>query len=582
MNIENRLLSLGMCLSLLAATAGAQSAEVDLSKGWKFQTGDDASWSTAQIDEADWKTIRVGASWESQGYENYNGYAWYRLHVDIPATIKQSAVFQKNKLLKLALGKIDDVDQTWVNGKRIGETGTMPEPYQAAWDSDREYLVPADVIRWDEENVIAVRVYDGRGDGGMISGDYMLKALDASEFLTIDFHLGRGDGIFVSQGGMPISATLKNKADAQVAGDLFWTIENDEGKELKRVSSALELSPKSATTVICSHRVNEPGFYRVKLSIRSPEGTQSTPKSMVLGYQPEKIQSSITAQPDLDAFWQETLQQLASVEPQYKMTPQPDGDTVTHQLYLVEMRSLNDVRVRGWYQKPKAAGKHPALLRVPGYTQAMQPTTIRDAIAVFSFNVRGHGNSQDDVKGQPVDYWIRGLDDKEGYFYQGAYADCVRAVDFLASRSEVDAKRIGVTGGSQGGGFSLMTAALDPRISLCAPDIPFLCDWKKYFKAGHWPEMEGWIEKNSDRTWESTLQTMGYFDALNFAHRIKCPVFLGVGLQDATCPAATIFSVYNRLKVPKQYFVYPNAGHWVGAEHEGRRRSWMLKQFGLN
>ena len=203
-------------------------------------------------------------------------------------------------------------------------------------------------------------------------------------------------------------------------------------------------------------------------------------------------------------------------------------------------------------------------------------------MAVFSFNIRGHGNSQQDVPGTPANFWVRGLDDEHGYFYQGAYADCVRAVDFLASRDEIDVSRIAVTGGSQGGGLSLAAAALDQRISLCAPDIPFLCNWVRYFKTSSWPEIDNWIEAKPHRSWKKTLRTMSYIDALNFADKIRCPVFLGLGLQDGVCPPATIFAVYNRLDVPKEYRVYPEAEHWVEASHYKESRQWILQHFGMS
>lgn len=158
--------------------------------------------------------------------------------------------------------------------------------------------------------------------------------------------------------------------------------------------------------------------------------------------------------------------------------------------------------------------------------------------------------------------------------------DCVRAVDFLVSRPEVDAKRIAVTGASQGGGLSLITAALDKRISLCVPDIPFLCNWDKYFKASHWPEMDQWIAAKPERSWATTLRTMSYFDALNFASEIQCPVFVGLGLQDTVCPASTIFAVYNRVQGPKEYRVYPHAGHDLAATgHEAEKHAWLRRHF---
>ena len=245
------------------------------------------------------------------------------------------------------------------------------------------------------------------------------------------------------------------------------------------------------------------------------------------------------------------------------------------------MRSYGDIRVRGWYEVPKSKGPHPVILRLPGYGSSMKPIARFKDMIVFSFNPRGHGNSQDDVKGKPSDFWVRGLDNKEGYYYQGAYLDCVRAVDFLCSRKEVDQKRIAVKGGSQGGGLSLSTAALDPRISLCAPHIPFLTNWDLYFKTSHWPEMDKWIEAKESRTWESTLKTMSYFDTMNMATGIKCPVFMGVGLQDAICPPVTNFAVYNRLKGKKDYRVYPHNRHSVDKSFHPMVFNWMRKHFGL-
>ena len=127
--------------------------------------------------------------------------------------------------------------------------------------------------------------------------------------------------------------------------------------------------------------------------------------------------------------------------------------------------------------------------------------------------------------------------------------------------------------------MSLATAALDPRIRLCAPDIPFLCDWKKYFKTGNWTEVDAWIKADRDRSLERALRTMSYFDTLNLADRIRCPVFLGVGLQDDVCPPETIFSVYNRIASSKEFRVYPEAQHWVGASHDQERYRWIRERF---
>ena len=84
------------------------------------------------------------------------------------------------------------------------------------------------------------------------------------------------------------------------------------------------------------------------------------------------------------------------------------------------------------------------LLRVPGYTQGMRPAQSIPDMAVLSLNIRGHGNSTDDEPAYewwgPGDYLLRGLDDPQKFFYRGAIMDCLRGVDFVASRPEVDTK----------------------------------------------------------------------------------------------------------------------------------------------
>ena len=542
-------------------------------------TGDAPSWSEASLDDSGWKAIRIGMSWERQGHAGYDGYAWYRLRFQIPKALQHHPDFSIHQSLKLSLGKIDDVDQTWFNGMLVGQTGKFPDAFQPAWLTTRTYFVSKDLIRWGAENVIAIRVYDGNGEGGMYEGKCQLEMPSWNDAISIAFDLAEGNGIFINAEPIQVAATLENATSQQLLGHLDWSLEGDEGTSITSVSSEVELSAMGTLKANRSFENLSPGFYKVTCSFRSEEKNITVSKSMIIGYEPEKIQAPLTKQNDFDKFWSNTLQSLAEVDPEFILTRKTKLDSDTHEVYEVKMLSLGGVRVAGWYEKPKAVGTFPSLLRVPGYGEDMQPTGSSEPLAIFSFNVRGHGNSQEDIKGVPSDFWIRGLDDEQGYYYQGAYADCIRAIDFIATRSEVDQQKIAVTGGSQGGGLSLASAALDGRVSLCSPDIPFMCSWKKYFKISHWPEIDQWIAAKPERSWEKTLQTMSYFDTLNLAERIKCPVLLGLGLQDDVCPPATIFAVYNRIPASKQYLAYPHAKHWVEASHYADRYQWISKQF---
>ena len=565
-------------LVMLCAVASSVAQTVDLSGEWRFKKGDDASWRQPDLVDTDWQPISTGSPWEQQGHPDYDGFAWYRRRFTVPTALRDAEAFALTQSLLLSLGRVDDVDETWFNGQRVGGHGTFPPNYAGDWQARRSYVVPNALVRWGEANVLAVRVYDGSGMGGLLGRRPLLRAATWREVVRLEWEPGLGDGLFTSPRPIAFQATLHNDSSRALSGDLHWSVEDDEGQELSRSTVAVALPAGRATPAVHSFQPSSPGFYKFVATLEPVDGTTLL-FSKFTGYLPESIEAPLTREADFDAFWKETLAALAAVDPQFAVERKNDRDSATHEVYEIAMRSLGDVRVRGWYEKPKTGTRFPVLLRVPGYGQNMRPTGSDAPIAFFSFNVRGHGNSQQDVSGLPANYWIRGLDDNRGYYYQGAYADCVRAVDFLAGRSELDPKRIGVTGGSQGGGLSLATAALDPRISLCAPNIPFLCDWVKYFKASHWPEMDKWIEARPERTWETTLKTMSYFDTLNMADRIRCPVLFSLGVQDPVCPPSTVFSVYNRLGGRKEFRAYPNDAHRVNGAHRAVLNAWIGREF---
>jgi len=135
---------------------------VTLEKGWKFKTGDSNEYSQKNFDDTEWRPILPGQSWESQGYPDFNGTGWYR--------IKFTLINEENlELLGLNLGQIDDVDETYFNGTLIGKTGTPYPERNPRPDKTRIYQIPAKLIN-KGENVLAIRVTDTGGSGGMKAG----------------------------------------------------------------------------------------------------------------------------------------------------------------------------------------------------------------------------------------------------------------------------------------------------------------------------------------------------------------------------------------------------------------------------
>ncbi len=582
-----------LTILLTLASLPATIEALDIAQGWRFTTGDDAAWAQHPFDDSGWKSIEIGKPWEKAGYKGYDGYGLYRLHVTVPKAEGKSAYFKYYQRLTLSLGVVDNVDVTYFNGEEVGRTGSAPDDIKGHDKTIRHYHVPAELIRWDAENVIAVRVFDDGGDGGISKGIPTLSAPAWHEFVTVDIGHGRSNGIHPAGAPMHLSATIRNTAFEDLKGTLKWKIESDtwltDQRELfSEKTKPQRLSAETSHKVAFHFKPPAAGFYQVTCTFSQDGDDSVVSQSRMRGYAPEKMDRPPDAPKDMKAFWDEAIEELATVAPQYKISPSPKWNTDQTDCYLVEMRSLGDVRIRGWFEVPKSAGPHPVLLRVPGYTQGMQPAQSIPDMAVLSLNIRGHGNSTDDEPGYywwgPGDYLLRGLNDPQKFFYRGAIMDCLRGVDFVTSRPDVDAKRIAITGGSQGGMLSFAAAALDKRIALSAPDIPFVVDSMKSFKMTAWPGMIIWDwlgRAPLQNSWERAGKTFSYIDPKNLAGWIACPVFMGVGLQDNAAPAPAAFAAYNQVRSPKEYRVYPEAGHHTPPEHVVAKMIWIRKQFAM-
>jgi alpha-galactosidase len=161
--VAARALDLARAETLLApALATDGRALVALPRRWRFRPGDEPAWAAADFDDGAWEEIDVGVNWERAGHEELDGFAWYRTRFTAPRRAPGGP-------LALELGRIDDADETYLNGRRLGGTGTLPPDYHEAWQAWRRYPVPPDAVRWGSENSVAVRVYDGGGAGGMWS-----------------------------------------------------------------------------------------------------------------------------------------------------------------------------------------------------------------------------------------------------------------------------------------------------------------------------------------------------------------------------------------------------------------------------
>lgn len=155
------------------------SAVKELSGKWKIFIGDDLDFSDEKYDDSNWAKINVPGTWEEQGYYGYDGIAWYRTNFDISSSLK-------NYTLYLELGYIDDVDEIYFNGVKIGSTGTFPPNYKTAYNARRLYVIPRSLIHYNDKNTLAVRVFDEHLEGGIVRGNIQLLKEKIPMELEID------------------------------------------------------------------------------------------------------------------------------------------------------------------------------------------------------------------------------------------------------------------------------------------------------------------------------------------------------------------------------------------------------------
>lgn len=553
---------------------------INLNDQWKFNLGDDARWATSEFDDASWITLSSAKAWEDQGFVDYDGFAWYRRKVVVPNRMRNQV--QRYGGMKLLIDAIDDADQVYFNGHLIGSSGSFPPKFSSEYDKQRKYLIPQSHIHFGSPNQLAVRVYDGAGFGGIISETVTLRPLVATDILEYSFSVPGKDWILSAHDPKHIVMSMKNPTEERLRFNVLFVLRTDQHMLVDSLSVPVNLTPGQWITTSLPLKINTPGFYRCTLYFMS-DGITTTPERFNIGFEPEKIVAPPDSKSDFNAFWEKSLADLAKVEPRFKMTLIPERSQGPKNIYHVEMLSYMNVLIEGYYAVPKGRGPFPAIANFMGYgSVARFPDPHADpGFAEFILSVRGQGIQR------PVSAygsWITwGLASKETYYYRGAYLDLVRTIDFLASRPEIDSDKIVADGGSQGGAFAIVAAALDKRIKAISPTIPFLSDFRNYFRIAPWPrsEFERYLSENKDENWERIYNVLSYFDIKNLASRIECPVLMAVGLQDEVCPPHIKFAAYNQIKSQKRVIVYHDRAHNTPPEWRELRLKFFREKLGM-
>jgi cephalosporin-C deacetylase-like acetyl esterase len=306
------------------------------------------------------------------------------------------------------------------------------------------------------------------------------------------------------------------------------------------------------------------------------------------GFSPTSIQPTAILPADFTDFWNKAKEELSKIPLNAKMTLLPERSTDRVNVYHVNIQNYGNARLYGMLCVPKGQGKYPAVLKVPGAGARPYAGDIMNAgrdVITLEIGIHGVPVNMDasvyaDMSRHAISaYWQYNLDDKDRYYYKKVYLGCVRAVDFIFSLPEFDGSNIVVSGGSQGGALAIITAGLDSRIKGLVSFYPALCDLTGYLKgrAGGWPH----IFNDANRDFNNTprkLETVGYYDAVNFARQVKVPGFYSWGYNDMTCPPTTTFSAYNAVTAPKTLMVAEETGHWTYPEQTDASWVWIMEQ----
>lgn len=370
-------------------------------------------------------------------------------------------------------------------------------------------------------------------------------------------------------------------------GELKYSIGNDMLQPDKHGSVKL----KNGRAVINMGTKKTPGFRDMKLSVSLDGKTYE--HHIKVGFSVDKIKPYTQEPQDFRSFWQKNVEELKQVPMSYTKELYKDYCTDKIDCYLVKLQIDNmGHSVYGFLFYPKNAqpGKHPVVLCPPG----AGIKTIKDPMrnkyyaenGFVRFEVEIHGldprissetfgeisRAFNDRNGG---YLANGLENKDIYYMKHVYVGLVRCIDFLTSLPEWDGKNVAVQGGSQGGALAIIAAGLDSRVTQCVANHPALSDMAGYAAKGGTGGYPHFCRQSQILSNKDCLNTLAYFDVVNFARYVKAPTYLTWGYNDVTCPPTTSYAVWNTLKCTKESLLTPINEHWTTTETNRGQMEWI-------
>lgn len=303
----------------------------------------------------------------------------------------------------------------------------------------------------------------------------------------------------------------------------------------------------------------------------------------------EKLKTYMGINPkpaDFEQYWDESIAELEALDLEVEMTPSK-FQTPNAECFDLYFTGVNGSRIYSKYLRPrdKARRNKAAIIEFHGYSGASDSWTpklafVNEGFSFLAMDARGQGGKSQDLgmrngttlKGEI----IRGLDDEDNkkLMFREIYLDCLAMVKIAQTLDDVDSDKIGVFGGSQGGGLTTACVALAGNmVNRAFALFPFLSDYKRVWEMDldkdAYDEIRYYLRHFDPRheRIDEIFTKLGYVDIQHLAPRITCKFTMLTGLLDTICPPSTQFAAYNKITSPKNVIFYPDFGHENLPEH---------------
>lgn len=333
-----------------------------------------------------------------------------------------------------------------------------------------------------------------------------------------------------------------------------------------------------------------PGFLDLKLT--TTIGGQKTSHHIKVGYSVEKITPFTKEPADFMSFWQNEIAEMRKTPLAYSIEEVREYTTDKADCYLLRLEINKQHQcIYAYYWLPKGKTNCPIVLCPPGagVKTIKEPLRHRyyadNGCIRMEMEIHGIDPRTSDEQFKEISnalnqgansYFSNGIDSREHYYMRRVYLSLVRAIDYLTTLPQWDGKNVVMQGGSQGGALSIVAAAIDPRVTLCVANHPACADMAAYSEKGRtggYPHLhrQGYLTPQF-------IKTLEYYDVVNFARHITCPVRMTWGYNDSTCPPTTSYAVWNVLTCEKESLITPINEHWTSEATERDHCDWILNK----